>query len=277
LKKKDGGDSYMEPAIRMQGVTQVYVTAKQASLAVASIDFRLLPGQFVSLVGPSGCGKTTILSMIAGLIEPTEGIVELFGRKVDGPSSRVGYMLQQDYLFPWRSIWENALVGLELRKELTAEKQEYALHLLEEMGLADHRDHRPHQLSGGMRQRVALVRTLATEPDVLLLDEPFSALDYQTKLQLEDLVVELLKAKGKSALLVTHDLSEAIAMSDRVIVLDTKPGRVRKEILVPEGIRMRTPFEAREQPGFHDLFREVWQELEAADGKEGPNELKGKS
>jgi NitT/TauT family transport system ATP-binding protein len=277
MEKRDGGDPYMEPAIRLQGVTQVYVTAKQASLAVASIDFRIFPGEFVSLVGPSGCGKTTILSMIAGLIKPTEGTVELFGSKVEGPSPRVGYMLQQDYLFPWRTIWENVLVGLELRKQLTAEKKEYALHLLEEMGLADHRDQRPHQLSGGMRQRVSLVRTLATEPDILLLDEPFSALDYQTKLQLEDLVVQILKAHGKSALLVTHDLSEAIAMSDRVIVLDTKPGRVRKEMPVPEEIRQHTPFEAREQPGFHDLFREVWRELEAADGKEGPYELKGKS
>jgi NitT/TauT family transport system ATP-binding protein len=260
----------METAVRLNRATQVYVTAKEASLAVSSIHFAISSGEFVSLVGPSGCGKTTILSMIAGLIQPTEGRVELFGRPVNGPSPRVGYMLQQDYLFPWRTIWDNAIVGLELRKELTEEKKEYTLHLLEEMGLADYRSQKPNQLSGGMRQRVALVRTLATEPDVLLLDEPFSALDYQTKLQLEDLVVETLKAHNKTALLVTHDLSEAIAMSDRVIVLNTRPGTVRREVAIPETIRRNTPFEAREQAGFHELFREIWQELEAADGKEMP-------
>jgi NitT/TauT family transport system ATP-binding protein len=145
---------------------------------------------------------------------------------------------------------------------LTKQRQEYVLHLLDEMGLAAFKEAMPAQLSGGMRQRVALVRTLATEPDILLLDEPFSALDYQTKLQLEDLVASTLRARGKTALLVTHDISEAIAMSDRVIVLQPRPGRIRRELAVPAPIRDELPLAAREQIGFHELFRDIWNEFE---------------
>lgn len=256
-------------AVRLSGVTQVYVTEQGASLAVEQIDFSLQSGEFVSLVGPSGCGKTTILSMIAGLIPPTRGRVEVEGRQVSKPSTKVGYMLQQDYLFPWRTIWQNAVVGLELTGMLSAETKARTMRLLEEMGLSDTKDRYPSQLSGGMRQRVALVRTLAAEPDILLLDEPFSALDYQTKLQLEDLVKETLKRHRKTALLVTHDISEAIAMSDRILILDQNPGRIRKEIAVPDDIRALPPFQAREADGFHRIFRDIWQEFEAMDRKGG--------
>jgi NitT/TauT family transport system ATP-binding protein len=245
----------------------VYVTQQGATLALENIDFTLAPGEFASLVGPSGCGKTTLLSIVAGLIKPTSGIVEVNGVPVAEPSMQVGYMLQQDYLFPWRSIWDNALIGLELAGRITAESKAYTLHLLEEMGLADAVNRYPSQLSGGMRQRVALVRTLAAEPDILLLDEPFSALDYQTKLQLEDLVAETLRKHRKTALLVTHDISEAIAMSGRVIILDRNPGRVRKEIVIPEDIRQMSPFHAREADGFHRLFHEIWKEFEFIEQK----------
>lgn len=257
----------MQASVRLSGVTQVYVTQKGASLAVENIDFTLMPGEFVSLVGPSGCGKTTILSIIAGLIRPTDGRVEVGGLPVESPSYRVGYMLQQDYLFPWRTIKDNALIGLELTGRLNQESIGYTMHLLEEMGLAGAADRYPSQLSGGMRQRVALVRTLATEPHILLLDEPFSALDYQTKLQLEDLVSETLSKHKKTAVLVTHDISEAIAMSDRVVILDRNPGRIRRELDIPVEIRSLAPFEAREAQGFHPLFREIWQEFEAMDGR----------
>lgn len=256
-------------AVKLQGITQVYVTQQGASLAVENIDFSLELGEFVSLVGPSGCGKTTILSIIAGLIRPTLGQVIVEGVPVAAPSTKVGYMLQQDYLFPWRTILENAIIGLEMTGQLSREKKAYTLHLLEEMGLADTKDRYPSHLSGGMRQRVALVRTLATEPDILLLDEPFSALDYQTKLQLEDLVAETLRRHKKTALLVTHDISEAIAMSDRVIILDRNPGRIRKEIRMPEPIRLELPFRAREMDGFNDIFRDIWGEFEAMDRKGG--------
>ncbi|WP_409346847.1 ABC transporter ATP-binding protein [Paenibacillus sp. MBLB4367] len=257
----------MNHAVSLADVTQVYVTERGASLAIENITFAVDAGEFVSLVGPSGCGKTTILSLIAGLLQPTVGRIEVNGSAVARPSTKVGYMLQQDYLFPWRSIWQNVLIGLELNGRLTDEKRRYAEHLLGEMGLLEVRDRFPAQLSGGMRQRVALVRTLVTEPDILLLDEPFSALDYQTKLQLEDLVAATLRTHRKTALLVTHDIAEAIAMSDRVIVLDRNPGRIRSEIQVPNDIRTQTPFRSRELPGFHPLVEYIWQELEASEDR----------
>lgn len=259
----------MNAAVEVSEVTQVYVTEQRATLAVQHLSFAIQRGEFVSLIGPSGCGKTTVLSIIAGLIAPTTGRVDVAGERVNGPSPRIGYMLQQDFLFPWRTIFDNAVIGLELMEALTSEKREYVLHLLEEMGLSRYKDYYPSQLSGGMRQRVALVRTLATEPEILLLDEPFSALDYQTKLQLEDLVVETLRAKGKTALLVTHDISEAIAMSDRIIVLEPNPGRIRKEFEMPPEIRSALPFTAREMSGFNAMFRGIWQEFEAMHQAQG--------
>ncbi|CAH8713946.1 ABC transporter ATP-binding protein [Paenibacillus thiaminolyticus] len=259
----------MIPAVEMSQVTHVYVTEREAKLAIERLSVMIMPGEFVSLVGPSGCGKTTILSIIAGLLEPTHGSVRVYGNAVAGPSPRVGYMLQSDYLYPWRTILENASLGLELTKRWNRESEELVRDLLNGMGLGGTEASYPHQLSGGMRQRVALVRTLATSPELLLLDEPFSALDYQTKLQLEDLVVDTLKARRKTAVLVTHDLSEAIAVSDRVIVLNRDPGSMRKAFTIPDAIREAQPFFAREQPGFNEMFHELWKELEASDGKEG--------
>ncbi|NGP56832.1 ABC transporter ATP-binding protein [Paenibacillus thiaminolyticus] len=253
----------------MSQVTHVYVTEREAKLAIERLSVTIMPGEFVSLVGPSGCGKTTILSIIAGLLEPTHGSVRVYGNAVAGPSPRVGYMLQSDYLYPWRTILENASLGLELTKRWNRESEELVRDLLNGMGLGGTEASYPHQLSGGMRQRVALVRTLATSPELLLLDEPFSALDYQTKLQLEDLVVDTLKARRKTAVLVTHDLSEAIAVSDRVIVLNRDPGSMRKAFAIPDAIREAQPFYAREQPGFNEMFHELWKELEGSDGKEG--------
>ncbi|GAC44133.1 ABC transporter ATP-binding protein [Paenibacillus popilliae] len=259
----------MIPAVEMSQVTHVYVTDREAKFAIDRLSVTMMPGEFVSLVGPSGCGKTTILSIIAGLLEPTHGSVRVYGDAVTGPSSRVGYMLQSDYLYPWRTIMENASLGLELTKQWNRQSEERVRDLLNKMGLGGTEASYPHQLSGGMRQRVALVRTLATSPDLLLLDEPFSALDYQTKLQLEDLVVDTLKARRKTVVLVTHDLSEAIAVSDRVIVLGREPGIARKAFVIPDAIREAQPFYAREQPGFNEMFHELWKELEASDGKEG--------
>ncbi|KEO79492.1 ABC transporter ATP-binding protein [Paenibacillus polymyxa] len=256
------------PMVRLEQVTHVYVTDREASLAVENIDFSVETGEFVSLVGPSGCGKTTILSMIAGLLRPAAGQVMLQGQPVSGPSPEVGYMLQQDYLFPWRTIMENALLGLELANRVDEAAREQTRLLLEGMGLGGKEHLHPSQLSGGMRQRVALVRTLATNPGLLLLDEPFSALDYQTKLQLEDLIAETLRERRKTAILVTHDLAEAIAVSDRIIVMGRNPGHVRRTFEIPGCIREAQPFYAREQPGFNELFHEIWGELEASGAKE---------
>lgn len=258
----------MEPVVELQHITHVYVSDREASLALDGLDLKVYPGEFVSLVGPSGCGKTTLLSIIAGLMKPTKGEVMVYGRKVGGPTAEVGYMLQQDYLFPWRNIFENASIGLELTGRMDEEHLAKTVSLFEEMGLEDTRDLYPQQLSGGMRQRVALVRTLSTEPGILLLDEPFSALDYQTKLQLEDLISETLREKNKTAILVTHDLSEAAAVSDRVIVLGSRPGRILRTFEVPKHIRNERPLLAREQRGFHELFHEIWREMEGAGNKE---------
>lgn len=258
----------MSYAVEVLNMSHVYVTEHGAMLAVEDIQLGVRPGEFVSLVGPSGCGKTTILSVIAGLIKPTTGSVTILGQPLSGPSARVGYMLQQDYLFPWTTIWNNVMTGLEITRQVSDETTAYVRQLLQQMGLAGLEDRYPTQLSGGMRQRAALVRTLALKPDVLLLDEPFSALDYQTKLTLEELVLDTLRAGRKTAILVTHDLSEAIAMSDRVIVLGRNPGRIRREIEIPEPIRSAMPLEARELPDFHRLFRELWQELLETEGED---------
>jgi NitT/TauT family transport system ATP-binding protein len=258
----------MLPVVELKQVTHAYLGDREASLAIEDLNLSVRKGEFVSLVGPSGCGKTTLLSIIAGLLRPSRGEVLLSGRSTTGPSPEVGYMLQQDYLFPWRTIQDNALLGLELTGRLDEGSRRKTLQLLADMGLAGKELSYPAQLSGGMRQRVALVRTLATDPGLLLLDEPFSALDYQIKLQLEDLVSETLLQRGTTAILVTHDLSEAIAVSSRVILLQRNPGRIRKIFPVPEAIRSTPPLYARDLPGFAELFHEVWKEMELA-GREG--------
>lgn len=257
------------PALALQRLSHVYVNDKGASFAVEGIELSVARGEFVSLVGPSGCGKTTLLSLLAGLFPPTAGTVLLGGEAVSGPSPKVGYMLQQDYLFPWRTIRDNAAIGLEINGSKSRATMMKVEGWLKELGLGSSGDRYPHELSGGMRQRVALARTLVTEPQVLLLDEPFSALDLHIKLQLEDLVVQTLERLGKTAVLVTHDLAEAAAMSDRVIVLGRNPGHIRREIAVPEQIRRASPMAARKLPGFQAVFEELWMELDAVDGEGG--------
>jgi len=250
------------PLITLEQVNKYYLTLKEATLAVKDLNFAVEEGEFISLVGPSGCGKSTILSMIAGLIPPSSGKILLEEEEIKHPSQKIGYMLQQDYLLNWRTIKENILFGLEIQKRLNKETISYALQLLEEIGLTNTLNLHPTQLSGGMKQRIALIRTLATNPKVLLLDEPFSALDYQTKLQLEDLIFLMIKKHKKTAILVTHDISEAIAMSDRIIILGKNPGYIKKILTVDEEIRRVMPLQAREIPIFQKLFRTIWKELE---------------
>ncbi|MFB5084898.1 ABC transporter ATP-binding protein, partial [Symbiobacterium thermophilum] len=225
------------------------------------------PGEFVSIVGPSGCGKSTILSLIAGILRPTAGRVLLDGEPVSGPSRRVGYMLQRDYLFEWRTVTENCLIGPEVQRQDMARARDRVAGLLRKTGLSAFADAYPDQLSGGMRQRAALVRTLAIDPDILLLDEPFSALDFQTKLTLIDEVWSLLRSEQKTVLLVTHDISEAISMSDRVIVLSRRPGRVKSvhEIRFA-GPERPIPFQARSAPEYGGYFHRIWAELDPPEG-----------
>lgn len=248
--------------LKIDEIHHTYFTKTSATTALSNISLEVKEGEFVSFLGPSGCGKTTLLSIIAGLLKPTEGKVTLEGQPIEKLDNQIGYMLQQDYLFPWKTIEENILLGLKLNNQLTAEKKSYTYKLLEQMGLGGVEKQYPSQLSGGMRQRVALVRTLATEPKLLMLDEPFSALDYQTKLRLEDLVSDTLKSFGKTAILVTHDIGEAIAMSDRIYLFSPKPGQIYKIIHVPDELRSLPPFQARNHELYSEIFQTIWKEVE---------------
>ncbi|WP_066292047.1 ABC transporter ATP-binding protein [Bacillus sp. FJAT-29937] len=249
--------------LNVHGIQHTYFTKNSATTALSDVSLTIGEGEFVSFLGPSGCGKTTLLSIIAGLLKPTEGSVTLEGKKVETTGQSIGYMLQQDYLFPWKTIEENILLGLKISNQLNSSKKEYALSLLEQMGLKGVESQFPKQLSGGMRQRVALVRTLATEPKLLMLDEPFSALDYQTKLKLEDLVSNTLKFFGKTAILVTHDIGEAVSMSDRIFLFSSKPGRLHKVFSMPKELRDETPFNARSHEAYSTIFQTIWKELES--------------
>jgi NitT/TauT family transport system ATP-binding protein len=251
------------PKVELSQVTLAFQSPREETLAVHDVSLTIAPGEFVSIVGPSGCGKSTCLSMLAGLQAPTAGTVSVDGVPVTGPSGKVGIMLQHDHLFEWRDVLENVLVGAEVLGKNTRQSRERAVELLQRYGLGEFMQHRPAQLSGGMRQRVALIRTLVTDPDVILLDEPFSALDFQTRLTLADEIVAILRKQGKTALLVTHDITEAISMSDRVIVMSGRPGTVKAEHRIPFASRQVTPFEAREQPEFSRYFATIWEELDA--------------
>ncbi|WP_121611354.1 ABC transporter ATP-binding protein [Mesobacillus foraminis] len=249
--------------LTLKGICHTYFTKSSFTTALTDISLDVREGEFISFLGPSGCGKTTLLSIIAGLLKPTEGSVLLENKPVESKKNDIGYMLQQDYLFPWKTIEENILLGLKVNGRLTADSKAKTLYLLEKMSLGKVETSYPKQLSGGMRQRVALVRTLATEPKLLMLDEPFSALDYQTKLKLEDLVSSTLNSFKKTAILVTHDIGEAVAMSDRVFLLSPRPGKLHKTFFIPEEIRSMSPFNARSHPMFNELFQSIWKELES--------------
>ncbi len=246
--------------IELRDVCLSYFTPEGETEALSSVSFSLAPGEFVSLIGQSGCGKSTLLSLIAGLIPPTSGAVLVDGQAVTKPNARIGYMLQQDYLFEWRTILDNVMLGAEIQGRRDARSEARAVHLLEKCGLGAFLSHTPRQLSGGMRQRAALV----TEPDVILLDEPFSALDSQTRLAISDEVVDILRREGKTVVLVTHDIGEAIAMTDRVIVLSRRPGRLKSQYRIHygDGQVRPTPFQARSRPEFNTYFKQLWDELD---------------
>ena len=218
-------------------------------------------GEFAAIVGPSGCGKSTLLSLICGLLKPEKGEILLVGKSIAGEKERIGYMLQKDYLFEWRSIYSNVMLGLEIQKKKSEKYTKRVDQMLKDYGLWDFRNVRPSQLSGGMRQRAALIRTLAMEPDLLLLDEPFSALAYQTRLNVCDDIGKIIKKEGKTAILVTHDISEAISMADRVIVLAARPAYVKKKIPIRFAMEERTPMKARSAPEFKTYFNAIWKEL----------------
>lgn len=246
--------------LQLDKVSLNYHTTLGETQAVKDLSFYVNEGEFVSIIGPSGCGKTTILSMIASLIKPSGGKIFLKGKLIDKPNEKLGYMLQKDELFAWRTIEKNVFLPLEITKKKSEESKKYALSLLDKYGLKDFKKSYPGNLSGGMRQRVALIRTLATSPDLLLLDEPFSALDYQTRLDVCDDVYDIIKRERKTAILVTHDISEALSLSDRIIVLTKRPAKVR-HVYTPNFNKALSPLYRREEKDFSVWFNLLWKEL----------------
>lgn len=229
--------------------------------AVRDVSFDVAQGEFVSLVGPSGCGKSTLLSAIAGLEPLSGGAIDVAGQPVTGPTRRIGFMPQRDQLFEWKSIWDNVTLGLAVQRERGSAAYDHVVELLARYELEGFAKKRPCQLSGGMRQRCALIRTLATDPEILLLDEPFSALDYQTRLAVSADIWRIIRQEGKTALLVTHDIAEAVSMSDRVVVLSARPAVV-KTVLDMGALRGLPPLERRNTPEFHRYFDLIWKELD---------------
>jgi NitT/TauT family transport system ATP-binding protein len=237
-----------------------------AQHVLGGVDLAVAPGEFVGIVGPSGSGKSTIFNCIAGLVAPTSGTVALDDVPVRGPSRDVAYMLQKDLLLPWRTALDNVTLGLEIRGHGRAAARALAQESFARYGLGGREDAYPRQLSGGMRQRVALIRTLVVEPRLVMLDEPFSALDYQTRLLLQTDVARIVREKGCTTILVTHDIEEAVALCDRVVVLGGSPARIIAEhrvALTLDG--PRTPLAAREAPEFGPLHRRIWAELTPAE------------
>jgi NitT/TauT family transport system ATP-binding protein len=214
----------------------------------------------VALVGPSGCGKSTILSLIAGLISPVSGYITFYTDDFSAP--RVGYMLQHDHLLEWRDVYHNITLGLEIQKKLTRENLTYADNLLEKYNLSHVRNQKPSALSGGMRQRIALIRTLALKPDLLLLDEPFSALDYQTRLNVSSDVHDIIKTENKTAILVTHDISEAISMADKVFLLTKSPCTIKEKIDIKFEENGVSRADARKSVWFQDYFDRIWRSMQ---------------
>ena len=247
----------MNSILKVKELSKTYYTLKKEVKAVDNFSFELLEGEFIALVGPSGCGKSTILSILSGLESLDSGTIVT--------NKNIGYMLQTDALFDWLTILENCLLGLKIKKELTEENKQYVVSLLEKYGLKDFMNSYPSHLSGGMRQRVALIRTLATKPDILLMDEPFSALDYQSRLSISDDVYKIIKGEGKSIIMVTHDIAEAISMCDKVIILSKRPCSVKKIINISYGHKS-IPSNNRKENKFTSYYDEIWSEIDYEQG-----------
>lgn len=252
----------MKPKLEVCGVSYSYHSLEGETLALSNISFTVKNGEFVAIVGPSGCGKSTLLSLFGGLLELAEGSILIDGVPVKDSHSSIGYMLQKDHLFEWRTIYANTALGLEIQRKLNDESKENLYAMLELYGLSEFKDAHPSELSGGMRQRAALIRTLALKPDLLLLDEPFSALDYQTRLSVCDDISTIIRETHKTAILITHDLAEAVSVADRIIVLTNRPAQIKTIISIPFDEQYRSPLERRNSPEFSAYFNQVWKELQ---------------
>lgn len=251
----------MIPKLEVQGVSYSYHTLEGETLALSDISFTIAPGEFAAVVGPSGCGKSTLLSLLSGLTKPEKGRILIDGIPLERSSSATGYMLQRDHLFQWRDIFSNISLGLEIQKTLNPNRKRELREMLKAYGLEGFEHARPSELSGGMRQRAALIRTMALKPDLLLLDEPFSALDYQTRVAVCDDISSIIRKNQKTAVLVTHDLSEAISTADRIIILSPRPGTVKTIVPIRFPEECQTPLLRRNCPEFSNYFNQVWKEL----------------
>lgn len=246
----------MKNVLEIKNLEKKYHTYNNEILAIKNVSFNVYDKEFISIVGPSGSGKSTLLGIISNILNKSSGNI-VFNK--DNPV--IGYMLQSDSLFEWKTVYENCLLGLEIRKEINKDNINYVLYLLKKYGLEDFKDSYPSNLSGGMRQRVALIRTLAIKPDILLLDEPFSNLDYQTRLMLSDDIYNIIKNEGKTAIMVTHDIAEAVSMSDRVIVLTKRPSTI-KDIHVIKLNEKNSPTVNRKDKLFNYYYELIWKELD---------------
>jgi NitT/TauT family transport system ATP-binding protein len=242
-----------------------YHSLKGETQAIRDISFSIDQGEFVSIVGPSGCGKSTLLNIIVGLLSPSGGEIYIDDKLHTGLSPKIGYMFQNDNLFEWLSVWDNVAIGLKVSHKLNKESVQKIDFLLKEYGLSEFKNHHPNELSGGMRQRVALLRTLVMDPEILLLDEPFSALDYQTRLNVSGDILKIIKKENKTALMVTHDISEAISMSERVIVFSKRPSVIKEDISIDFDEGCNDPLVRREDPNFRVYFNNIWRELDIND------------
>ncbi len=251
----------MSHLLEFEHVSYAYHSMDGETAALSDICFSLTAGEFLAITGPSGCGKSTLLNLICHLASPEQGEIYFQGKPLGTQSvSLVGYMLQKDHLLEWRTIEKNIYLGLEIQKKLGPEAKAFAAHLLRKYGLYDFRHKKPAELSGGMRQRAAFIRTLVLKPELLLLDEPFSALDYQTRLTTANDIGSMIRAEKKSAILVTHDLSEAVSLADRILVMSPRPGRISR-ILPVSFPKEMTPLERRNTYEFRDYFNMLWKEM----------------
>ena len=251
----------MKKILEVKNINKKYQSKEGEILALKDVSFDVNDGEFISIIGPSGCGKSTLLSIIAGLESKSSGSISLNGKEMEGSSPSIGYMLQRDCLLEWRSILSNAMFGLEIKGKTSNSDKEYVERLLKKYSLYEFKDKYPSELSGGMRQRAALIRTLAIKPKILLLDEAFSALDYQTRIMVTNDIYSILRKEHITAIIVTHDISEAISMSDRVLVLSERPGTVKRIHNIDFEIDGRNPINCRESPKFSTYFNTLWKEL----------------
>lgn len=247
--------------LHVKNISKNYHSIKGETPALNNIDFIVNQNEFISILGPSGCGKSTLLNILCGIIEPSQGEILFKNEDIHKNLNKIGYMFQRDHLFEWDTLWENVTLGLRIKGLLNDSNLARVENLLIKYDLIKFKNHYPRELSGGMRQRAALIRTLALNPEVLFLDEPFSALDYQTRLKVCDDVKSIIQNENKTAIMVTHDISEAIATSDRIIVLSNRPASIKQDLPITFNNVNATPFERRQEPEFKNYFDTLWKEL----------------